>query len=520
MTSQYKIFNGRTVTFLVFVQLTMLILAGTGCSRHSGSTDESEAAAAAEKPTDSNGGSTDHPNIILILADDLGYGDISAYNEHSQIPTPSLDSLAARGMRFTAAHSSSAVCTPSRYGILTGQYSWRTWLKKGVLEGYDKSLIDPDTPTIASFLKSNGYNTVAVGKWHLGFGSKAETEFLNPPDVRPTTLGFDEFYGIASSLDIPPYAFIKNGVFDERPTEKVEQKRGGDEIDGFWYWREGPIAPSFDFHTTDQVLTDKAVQYIAEQSNKTKPFFLYFALTAPHTPLVPRDEFINTSDAGVYGDFVAQMDASVSRVLDALEKSGESDNTIVIVTSDNGAVAYSYLQDHGHAPNGQWRGMKSQLFEGGHRIPLIVSWPGIFEVGVSERPVSLVDFFATFAELLEAPLESAASDSRSFADVLTAKGESLLPRRDFIVSHSLYGTFGIQHGDWKLIMDDESGGFGDSEIPEGGVFWHGEPLVHTRDQWQLYNLREDPEESRNLLTERPEVVDQLVGLLENIKDGK
>ena len=515
-----RLLRGCLLVRTVLVFGFALSLTQSGCSRAPDQSHGDNSAVAVEGPAHSMGETTNHPNIVLILADDLGYGDISAYNKQSQIPTPNLDGLAAEGVRFTAAHSPSAVCTPSRYGVLTGQYSWRTWLKKGVLEGYDKSLIDPETPTLASFLKSYGYNTAAVGKWHLGFGRQAETEFLSPPDVRPTSLGFDKFYGIASSLDIPPYAFIEDGVFDERPTERVEQKRGGDEIDGFWYWREGPIAPSFDFHTTDRLLTDKAVQYINEQFREARPFFLYFALTAPHTPLVPRDEFVDSSNAGVYGDFVAQMDASISRVLTALEESGESDNTIVIFTSDNGAVAYSYLQSHGHAPNGDWRGMKSQLFEGGHRVPLIVSWPGQFETGVSDRPVSLVDFFATFAELLGARLPLSASDSRSFADVLTDQGESSLIRRDFVISHSLYGTFGIQQGDWKLIMDDESGGFGDQDVPEGGVFWHGEPLFHTPDQWQLYNLRDDPQERRNLLTERPEVVDRLVELLETVKDER
>ncbi len=459
------------------------------------------------------------PNIVLILADDLGSGDISAYNKHSRIPTPHLDELASEGVRFSAAHSSSAVCTPSRYGILTGEYSWRTWLKKGVLDGYDRSLISRDTPTIASFLKSNGYHTAAVGKWHLGFGTDGEKEFTRAPDIRPTTLGFDYFYGISASLDIPPYAFIENGVFDEQPSGWVAQRQGGKEIDDFWYWREGPIAPSFDFHTADRVLTDKAIQIIDAESSNDRPFFLYFALTAPHTPLVPREEFAGVSNAGIYGDFVAQTDASIGRVIEALNTSGQLDNTIVIVTSDNGAVAYTYLQDHGHSTNGPWRGMKSQLFEGGHRIPLVVSWPGKFGPGVSDRMVSLVDLFATFADLLDTDLENAAPDSYSFADVLTDAADSVAKPRDFIVAHSLYGTFGIEKDDWKLIEDDESGGFGDTEIPEGGVFWSGEPLVHSRDQWQLYNLRIDPEESENVLRENPEVVDELHALLQDIKQG-
>src|SRR6266511_1329563 len=317
------------------------------------------------------------PNIVFILADDLGSGDLGCYNKDSKIPTPNMDRLAREGVRFTDMHTPSSVCTPTRYGLLTGRYAWRTPLQSGVLWGYSASLIETNRLTLPKFLKKHGYATAGIGKWHLGFqeGNPADKEFkvdyAKPLLPGPLTAGFDYFFGIPASLDMEPYLYVENDRAVEQPTEQVEaskpQRQGGT---GFW--RSGPIAPGFRHAAVLPVIAKKAIAYLERQpkASPNKPFFLYFALTAPHEPWQPTGEFRGRSGAGDYGDFVAQVDWTIGQTLRTLDRLGLADNTLVIVTSDNGAHwTASDIKKYGHRANGHYRGQKSDIWEAGHRVP-------------------------------------------------------------------------------------------------------------------------------------------------------
>ena len=327
------------------------------------------------------------PNVVYILADDLGYGDLSCQNSKSKIPTPNMDRLAAQGIRFTDAHDSTSVCTPSRYGILTGRYCWRSQLKRGVLGGFSRPLIEPGRLTVGSLLQQHGYVTACIGKWHLGLDwplkntpganvpaggeqvrdtdgglsmVKAERiDFTRPINGGPCTRGFDYFYGIAASLDMPPYVFIENDHVVAQPTARQEK------IDAQWV-RIGPKDPAFKFEEVLPRLTSKSVEFINRQTS-TKSFFLYFALNAPHTPIVPTAQFKGKSHAGDYGDFVVEVDWYVGQILDALEQRKLTDNTLVIFTSDNGPEfpTYQRAKNFRHYSMGDWRGVKRDVWEGG-----------------------------------------------------------------------------------------------------------------------------------------------------------
>jgi arylsulfatase A-like enzyme len=306
-------------------------------------------------------------NIVIILADDMGMGDIGAYSPSSKVPTPALDTLAAAGMRFTDAHSPSAVCTPTRYGLLTGRYAWRTSLKKGVLKGYSPLLIDTDRSTIASMLRKKGYATAAIGKWHLGLGSEAVTDYSKPLSPGPNDVGFDYFWGIPASLDMAPYTYVENDriltSFDGEETGDSEKRRDGG--DGFW--RAGPVARGFVHEQVLPRITARSEEYIREhvEAAGEQPFFLYMPLSAPHTPWLPVPEFIGKSGAGYYGDFAAQVDHSVGRIMQVLEDTGVADNTIVVFTSDNGAHwTPEDIEKWGHRANMEYRGQKADIHEG------------------------------------------------------------------------------------------------------------------------------------------------------------
>ncbi len=340
------------------------------------------------------------PNIVFILADDMGYGDLRSYNAQSKIPTPNMDALASEGMRFTDAHTPSSVCTPTRYGLLTGRYAWRTRLKSGVLWGYDPLLIEPGRMTIASLLKGHGYATAGIGKWHLGLGNESKTDYSKLLRPGPNSVGFDYFFGIPASLDMTPYVFVENEGLVEAPTSTIgdsEMRRKG----GGGFWRGGPIAPSFKHEDVLPKITEKAVSFILQQSS-AKPFFLYFPLTAPHTPWMPTPGFRGLSGADYYGDFVAQVDASVGQVMRALEAAKLADNTLVILTSDNGAHWLPEdIEKWGHRANDGLRGQKADIWEGGHRVPFIARWPKKIKAGsTSNETICLTDMMATFAAIL------------------------------------------------------------------------------------------------------------------------
>ncbi len=514
----------RLQTGLMPLLLTAALLAATAC-------EVREGAAEANQSAEQQMASPDRPNIIIIYMDDLGIGDLEAYNPASKIPTPNLNTLAHSGLVFTDAHSASAVCTPSRYALLTGEYAWRTWLKIAVVGGYSPSVISADTPTLPEMLQAESYQTAMVGKWHLGWGSDQgdlskwmtgftdnPVSFDSPPDLRPTTLGFDWFYGISASLDMPPYAYLENGVYVEPPTKEIPARgEGSAYLDGGFYWRAGEIAENFDFDAVEPHLVEKVTDYIKVygEGERRQPFFLYYASPAPHTPILPADEFENVSEAGIYGDFVAQTDASVGRILAELQAQGLTEETLIIFSSDNGGINYGMLTPTGHRTNADLRGQKSDLYEGGHRVPFIVSWPGVIEPGTSDELVVMTDIFATIADILNVTLEDqAAVDGFSFAHALTDVDGNSQKIRDHAVMHSLFGTFAIREGDWKLILDGQSGGYGASypALMEGRL---PDPMP---EDYRLYNLAVDPGETTDLAAEYPEIVVRLSERLAAIRE--
>ncbi len=451
------------------------------------------------------------PNIVLILADDMGFGDPGVYNRDSKIPTPHIDRLAAEGLRMTDAHSPSAVCTPTRYGLLTGRYAWRTRLKEGVLWGYSPDLIDSARVTLASMLKSKGYRTGGVGKWHLGLGTADSTDYAADLTPGPADHGFDYYFGIPASLDMQPYVYFENEKVVEAPTAHDEgsvhrrQQGGG-------FWRAGPIAPSFKHIDVLPELTQKAVDFIEQSTASPDPFFLYLPFSAPHTPWVPTARFKDASSAGYYGDFAVQVDWAVGQVLQKLDTLGITDNTLVVFTSDNGAHWYpADIETFGHSANGQWRGQKADIWEGGHRVPFVVRWPAHIQAGSeSAETMTHTDFMATFADLVDVSLpDDAGEDSYNMLPVwMGEKSDQSI--RPATIHHSLRGMFAIRKGDWKYIEGLGSGGFTQpahiDPTPDGPA-------------GQLYNLKDDPAEADNLYLERPDVVNELQKMLDEVRDS-
>ena len=450
------------------------------------------------------------PNIIFILADDLGYGDLSYLNEQGKIKTPHLDKMASEGVVFGDAHSSSAVSTPTRYGVLTGRYNWRSTLKNGVLHWYATPLIPSGRTTMASMLRNQGYNTACIGKWHLGFNfpTKDGQKPVDKPDAYnldfnkeitggPCDVGFDYFFGV-DAPNYPPYCFIKNrhtvGLPDTYyPVSQDMDSRAGRGLQG---WEMKEILPAIE---------KKAVEYIDRSAESGKPFFLYFPLTSPHTPIVPTDEFADRSKLNEYADFVMQSDAVVGSILEALEKNKIADNTIVVFTSDNGCsprADFELLAQKGHDPSYIFRGMKSDLFEGGHHIPCIVRWPAQAKPRRVDQTICLTDFMATFAALSGYRLaDNEAEDSYNILPLLTAS-ETGKTIREATVHHSIDGSFAIRQGKWKLLLSSYSGGWSEPRKALDGV-----------PEYQLYDLEKDPEETRNLYDSNREIANHLRELL-------
>jgi len=464
---------------------------------------------------DNNQIKTEHPNIIYLLADDMGTGDLGCYNPGSKIPTPAMDALAKEGMMFTDAHSGSAVCTPTRYGILTGTYAFRTRLKSGVLWGSSPALIKEGESTVATLLKKQGYNTACIGKWHLGLGwqtldsgvvltdnwqeDNLKIDFSKPVLSGPNSVGFDYFFGIPASLDMPPYLYLENAISQGIPTEIT--KEGG---------REGLTVPEFKAKNVMPEITQKAVDYIKQQK-PGKPFFLYFPWAAPHTPVVPNDEFSGKSKAGNYGDFVVECDATVQRIIDVLKENGLYENTIIILTSDNGSSPHGFPIaqeiEYNHLTSNGFKGRKSHSYEGGHRIPFIVSWPKRVKAdSKSNEIICLTDLYAMVADLTGHKInDEEAHDSYSFLPVL--KGEEYpKPIREATIHHSLNGDFSIRKRNWKYIDASGHGGF--AQIKE----------TVSEDSVQLYNLATDPGETTNVYKQNIEITNQMKTLLEKYKD--
>ncbi len=455
------------------------------------------------------------PNIVYILADDLGIGDVSCYNSRSAWRTPHLDRLAREGLRFTDAHSASSLCTPARYALVTGRYAWRGRLKQGVLQGYHPPLIESGRTTVAGFLRDHGYTTAVFGKWHLGLdwvrtGPNLENvDFAKPFANGPLTHGFDRFFGISASLDMPPYVWLANDRATTVPTAKV----GDSPVPKLW--RGGPIGSDFKMEEVQPRLIEKAVAYFAERADARdgKPFFLYLPLAAPHTPILPTREFDGKTQTTSYGDFVTQVDADIGVLVAALEQHGLAKNTLVIFTSDNGFAPAADVPGHAkfnHDPSGGFRGYKSDLFEGGHRVPFIAHWPAVIKPGrTSDTLVEQLDLFATCADILGAKIPATtAEDSLSFLPVLQGKAPSATTRTT-LVAHSAEGRFSIRDGRWKLLLWPGSGGWS-SPTPTPSVWLktHRTDLA-TLPPLQLYDLAADPAETKNLADAHPEIVQRL-----------
>lgn len=460
----------------------------------------------------------EQPNIVFILADDMGFGDVHALNAHSTIPTPNLDRLAAEGMTFTDAHTGSAVCTPTRYGIVTGRYCWRSRLKSGVLNGYSPPLIEPDRPTVAAFLREHGYHTGVVGKWHLGLGwqpSGDDINFTQPLTDGPHTHGFDFSHIIPASLDFPPYVFIENGkVTAHQILHQDAQKFPA-------FLRAGEIGDDLTMEDVLDHLADQATGFITAQAATDQPFFLYFPMSAPHKPVLPHPRFRRRTELGPYGDFVAQVDATVGRVLETIDAAGVADNTLVFYTSDNGSYMYRRddpnQPDHtddetiqayragNHTANGPFRGTKADIWEGGHHVPFFARWPGRIEPG-SEcgETICLTDFFATAADVLDAELPSAAApDSFSLLPLLEGHRWERAP----VIHHSAGGMFAIRNGRWKLVLGDGSGG---RENPKGKPF---------EQPYALFDMTADIAEQHNVIEDHPDVARRLEQRCLEIRDA-
>ncbi len=465
------------------------------------------------------------PNIIIILADDLGYGDLSCYQPNSIIKTVHLDLLASQGMRFTDAHSSSSVCTPTRYGLLTGRYAWRTRLKNSVLWQWDPPLMENGELTMPQMLKGKGYTTSAVGKWHLGWNwpttdgkSAKEANGKNIDYSRaitggPIDFGFDYYFG-DDVPNFPPYTFIENDKVIKVPTVNKPDSLFGIPGKMVEDWKLDQVLPT---------ITEKAVDVIQKvAANSDQPFFLYFSLTAPHTPIAPSSEYKHKSEAGLYGDFVMEVDGAVGKIMAALENNQIKEKTLVIFLSDNGSPARdgteysgpigSVIENFGHAANGALRGFKADIWEAGHRVPFIVHWPAKINAGVTNnQTICSIDLMATLSSLIKYPLSTGeAGDSFDILPLFYGNEAQGLSERP-LVHHSLTGVFGIRQGPWKLILSEKSGGFSDNLHKEGyGIETKG----------QLYHLSSDLGEQKNLYAKETLLVDSLSTLLQNIMDNE
>ncbi len=460
----------------------------------------------------------DSPNIIVILADDMGVGDVKVLGgETSKIATPHIDQLAREGMRFTDAHTTSSVCTPTRYSILTGRYNWRSSLKSGVLYGYSPPLIDADRPTVARFLKEHGYATACIGKWHLGMTMPTTDD--KPPSASGTNIdwkgtiangplacGFDHFFGISASLDMPPYIWIHDDRFVGECTVTKA------------FHRRGPAAADFEAVDVLGTITAKSIEWI--HANKSRPKFLYIPLASPHTPIVPSRAWQGKSGLGAYADFVMETDHAVGEIVKAVDEAGLAENTLVIVTADNGCSPAAKsgmktmvfkgekrepVQPGIHYPSGIFRGHKSDLFEGGHRVPFVARWKGKVAADATyDQTVCQVDLYATCADLLGTKLQDhEAPDSVSLLPALLGKTEA--PLREATVHHSIDGAFAIRKGPWKLLLCPDSGGWSEPTKKNAAK--------QKRTGFQLYDLSSDPDETVNVEAEHADIVKDLKALL-------
>lgn len=471
------------------------------------------------------------PNIIILYADDMGYGDLAIQNPQSKIPTPNLDRLAQEGMRFTDGHSSSGICTPSRYALLTGRYHWRDF--HGIVNKMEGgSFFKPGQHTLPKMLQAQGYATAAIGKWHLGWGFdkllKPGAEKTNangksfygheafdwdqPIPDGPLSVGFDHYFG-DDVINFPPYAWLEDDRILTPPTANISTPTVA-RIEGNWEARPGPASEGWDFFKVLPTITEKAADYIEKRKDQDQPFFLYFAFPSPHAPIIPNDEFVGKSDAGLYGDFVYQTDWCVGQILAALDRAGLSDDTLVIFSSDNGPEKYAYLrqQKHGHWSSEPLRGLKRDLYEGGHRVPFIVKWPGHVPAGTANNQViSQVDLIQTLATLTGASLPpNSAHDSHDFAENWQqTPSDAAPPIRAATIQNTRRNAYAIRMGSWVLIDSPTGHHSKDKALQEFDA---------EHKQGQLFDLGQDPGQTNNLYDQYPGQVTTMRDRLNQIRE--
>jgi arylsulfatase A-like enzyme len=477
-----------------------------------------------------------HPNIVFILADDMGFSSIQANNPEFKVPTPCLDRLISEGINFTDAHSGSSVCTPTRYGLLTGRHCWRSPSKFSVLWDWYPSLLEPERLTLPEMLKAQGYRTAMVGKWHLGMDWELKEggfirdalewhphdftasnknrktkdfdwkriDFSKPFRGGPIDHGFDYFFGL-DLPNFPPYTWMEQDQVLEIPTILRKQEVIKTELREYKSGKAGPATKDFDPMKILPRLTQEAVGYLEKAASSKEPFFLYVPLTSPHAPIVPSDRFLGKSGVNPYADFIMQTDWSAGEIIKAIDRNGLRDNTIVVFSTDNGSTRqgiHSIKNDGGGRMDNQFRGGKTEIYEGGHRVPFILRWPGKAPAGtVCEETICLADMMATFAELTGYSLaDGDAVDSHSVLPLFSGGQREIVPP---VIHHSIKGELSIREGNYKLL------------------FFYADRADRTGLTAELYDLSRDQMEKTNVLAEHPEIGKRLSEMLQKyIREGR
>lgn len=470
------------------------------------------------------------PNIVILYADDLGAGDLASFNKKSKIPTPNLDQLAAQGMRFTDAHSSSGICSPSRYALLTGRYHWRKF--HDIVKAFGPSAFSPERLTLPEMLQAKGYTTAAIGKWHLGWdwnGIRKEGRPKNgvtPNDFDwsksipdgPLAHGFDYYFG-DTVINFPPYVWIENDKVLQTPDTMVDGRLWKNK-EGKMSYREGPMITGWNPYENIPTTTKKGVEYITEKAKGDKPFFLYFAYPSPHAPIIPNDEFDNTSQAGPYGDLMVETDDSIGLLLKAIDKAGITDNTLVIFSSDNGPEHYAYLRDEkfDHWSPYPYRGVKRDIYEGGHRVPMIVRWPkNIKANSKTDQLVSQIDLMATLASVVGYELDDkTAEDSFDLLPLWTGKNQE--PIRHSMIHNTFADKYAIRSGNWTLIAANNGNENGQLKRFNYAQ-WQKKHGYQDDDNalGQLFDMKNDSAQRTNLINKKPEKAKELNALLQQIR---
>jgi len=472
------------------------------------------------------------PNIIIFYADDMGYGDLAIQNPQSKIPTPNLDQLAEEGLLMTDAHSSSGVCTPSRYALLSGRYHWRDF--NDIVHAMGESVFKENQVTLPKILKANGYHTAAIGKWHLGWNWEAirkkdftqkETVIRGKKELEiwpaqaydwnksipngPLSIGFDSYYG-DGTINFPPYTWIKNDKVTEAPTITLQLPRNDFPLEGNWELRPGPAVKDWDFYNVLPTVTSTAVTFIKNQEKAVKPFFLYLPFPSPHAPIIPNKAFRGKSEAGAYGDWVYQTDAAVGQVLTALQSIGADENTIVIFTSDNGSERYAYdrIKNYNHDSSHPFRGVKRDVYEGGHHVPFIVKWPNKIKAGTTSHQLfSQIDILHTLATITNSDLPKGFQhDSYNFSELWLTENNEVV--RENMIHNTFTSKYAVRKGDWLYINNKD--GY-HARIPKW--FEEGQRFEKATDSVQLFNLKEDIGQTINLASKFPEKVSELAAAL-------